>query len=107
MQADGSGMYTLQSLWTMAREQLDVTVLVCANRSYAILKYELFRAGVSEPGPQAERLTELSGPHLDWVGLGTGMGVPSVSVTTADDLVAALERSFGESGPSLIEVVLG
>ncbi len=106
-QADGSGMYTLQSLWTMAREQLDVTVVLCANRSYAILKYELFRAGISEPGPQAESLTELSGPHLDWVSLGTGMGVPSVSVTTTEELLAALDGSFREPGPTLIEVVLG
>lgn len=106
-QADGSGMYTLQSLWTMAREQLDVTVVVCANRSYAILKYELFRAGIAEPGPQAESLTELSGPHLDWVALGTGMGVPGVSVTTTDELVTALDGSFREPGPMLIEVVLG
>ncbi len=105
-QADGSGMYTLQSLWTMARESLDVTVVVCANRLYRILQFELMRAGNYEPGPRARGLTDLSQPALDWVALAKGMGVPAVSVTTADQLCRALARSLAEPGPSLIEALV-
>jgi acetolactate synthase-1/2/3 large subunit len=105
-QADGSGMYTLQALWTMARESLDVTVVICANRSYRILQVELARAGVAEPGRGARSLMDLTHPTLDWVSLGRGMGVPGTCVERADDLVRALARSLAEPGPSLIEAVL-
>jgi acetolactate synthase-1/2/3 large subunit len=105
-QADGSGMYTVQALWTMAREALDVTVVVCSNRSYHILQQEMGRAGVMEAGPQARGLTELSRPELDWVALGRGMGIPGVRVVTADALVLQLERALAEPGPYLIEAVL-
>lgn len=105
-QADGSGMYTLQSLWTMARESLDVTVVICANRSYRILQYELGRAGIAEPGPGARGLTDLSSPELDWVSLARGMGVPGARVETADALVRELGRALAGSGPSLIEALL-
>ncbi len=103
LQADGSGMYTLQALWTMAREALDVTVVVCANRSYRILEIELARAGVSDPGTASRGLTDLGQPALDWVALGRGLGVPSVSATSADELVEHLRWSLAEPGPSLIE----
>lgn len=106
LQADGSGMYTLQALWTMARESLDVTVVICANRNYRILQVELMRAGVVEPGPGAMGLTDLGRPELDWVSLATGMGVVGRRVTTADQLVDALRISFASPGPSLVEVVL-
>ncbi len=105
-QADGSGMYTLQSLWTMARESLDVTVVVCANRRYRILQVELARAGITEPGPVALSLTDLGRPPLDWTSLAKGLGVPAQSVASADDLVDALRRSFHEPGPSVVEVLL-
>lgn len=105
-QADGAGMYTLQALWTQARERLDVTTLICANRSYRILVTELSRAGVSTPGPAAHALTDLHGPVLDWVRLAEGMGVPGVRVETTEALRVALERSLAESGPHLIEMVL-
>ncbi len=105
-QADGSGMYTVQALWTMAREALDVTVVVCSNRSYHSLQQEMNRAGIIEPGPQARGLTELSRPELDWVALGRGMGVPGVRVVTADAFVLHLERALAEPGPYLIEAVL-
>ena len=105
-QADGSGMYTLQSLWTQAREGLDVTTLICANRQYRILRIELGRAGVSEPGPQAQALTDLSNPSIDWVGLGAALGVPSERVESADALVQSLERALDEPGPHLIEALL-
>ncbi|HSL59093.1 MAG TPA: acetolactate synthase large subunit [Acidimicrobiales bacterium] len=106
LQADGSGMYTPQALWTMARESLDVTVVVLANRSYRILQVELLRAGVGEPGPGAMGLTDLARPTIDWVALATGMGVPAERATSADELVEALRRSFATSGPMLVEAVL-
>lgn len=106
LQADGSGMYTVQGLWTLAREQLNVTVVVCANRAYRILRAELQRSGNPEPGPMAMSLTNLSSPELNWVSLAEGMGVPGVRVTQAEELVAALNRSLAEPGPSLIEALL-
>jgi acetolactate synthase I/II/III large subunit len=106
-QADGSGLYTLQSLWTMAREALDVTVVVCANRVYRILQVELARAGIAEPGPAARGLTQLGPPVLDWVAAARAFGVPGTSVTSADALADALRRSLAEPGPSLIEAILG
>jgi acetolactate synthase-1/2/3 large subunit len=106
-QADGSGLYTLQALWTMAREALDVTVVVCANRVYRILQVELSRAGVAEPGPAARSLVQLGPPILDWVAAARAFGVPGTSVSTADALADALRRSFAEPGPTLIEAVLG
>jgi acetolactate synthase-1/2/3 large subunit len=106
LQADGSGMYTLQALWTQAREGLDVTTIVCANHSYRILQIELARAGVAEPGRNARAMTDLSEPPLDWVALAKGMGVPGARAEDADGLVRALERALGEPGPFLIEAVL-
>jgi acetolactate synthase-1/2/3 large subunit len=105
-QADGSGMYTLQSLWTQAREGLNVTSLICANRAYRILRLELGRAGIVEPGPQAMGLTDLSHPNIDWVDIGRGLGVPSVRAETSEALVKNLTWAFSEPGPHLIEAVL-
>ncbi|MEO8604483.1 MAG: acetolactate synthase large subunit [bacterium] len=106
LQADGSAMYTLQALWTQARESLNVTTLICANRLYRILQIEAKRAGVGTPGPQARGLTVLSPPPIGWVDLARGLGVPGVRVETADDLVSQLERALATPGPNLIEVVL-
>jgi acetolactate synthase-1/2/3 large subunit len=106
-QADGSGAYTLQSLWTQAREGLDVVTLLCANRAYRILQVELARAGNAEPGPQARALTQLDHPTLDWVSLARGFGVPAVRAETAEDLCSALPRALAEPGPQLIEMVMG
>jgi len=106
LQADGSGMYTLQGLWTMAREALDVTVVVFANRRYAILGLELLRAGVEQPGPVASALTDLSRPELDWASLASGMGVPGWRVSSADEFVDRLRQSLSTEGPSLIEAVI-
>jgi acetolactate synthase-1/2/3 large subunit len=106
LQADGSGMYTAQALWTYAREGLDVTALVCANRSYRILLEELRRAGVEEPDPGARSLTSLAEPALDWLALASGMGVPAQRATTAGELAVALERGLAEPGPHLVEMVL-
>jgi acetolactate synthase-1/2/3 large subunit len=106
LQADGSAMYTLQALWTQAREGLNVTTVVLANRSYAILNMELHRVGAGGGGPLARRLLDLTDPDLDFVALARGMGVPAQRVETAETLTAALESSFREPGPSLIEVPL-
>lgn len=106
LQADGSGLYTVQSLWTMAREGLDVTVVVCANQAYRILQMELHRTGNDSPGPQARRLTDLSGPAPDWVSLAQGFGVEASRATTLDELRDGLARGLGHDGPSLVEVVL-
>jgi len=105
-QADGSGMYTVQSLWTMAREQLDVTVVVCANRAYRILKVELARADIANPGPAARALTDLAPPQLDFVALARGLGVPGERVETAEELSRSLAKSFASRGPALIEALL-
>jgi len=105
-QADGSGLYTLQALWTQARESLDVTTIICANRTYRILQIELMRAGVAEPGAAARGLTNLGEPALDWVKLAEGMGVPAGRAEDAESMVRALERALAEPGPHLIEAVL-
>lgn len=106
LQADGSGLYTVQSLWTMAREGLDVTVVVCANRAYRILQMELHRTGNDDAGPQARSLTDLANPELDWVSLARGFGVDAVRATTLDELRAGLDQGLGTDGPFLIEALL-
>ena len=104
LQADGSAMYTLQALWTQAREGLNVTTVVLANRSYAILNIELHRVGADAGGPLSRRLLDLTDPELDFVHLAQGMGVPARRVETAEALPDALASSYAEPGPSLIEV---
>jgi acetolactate synthase I/II/III large subunit len=106
LSADGSGMYTLQALWTMAREGLDVTTVVFANRDYAVLKREFSYLGVGKPGPRASEMFEIGGPDLDWVQLSQGMGVPGTRVTSLAGFAKALRKGFESEGPSLIEVPL-
>jgi acetolactate synthase I/II/III large subunit len=106
LQADGSGMYVAQALWTHAREGLDVTTLVCANGTYRILLEELSRAGVDDPAPGAKSLTSLTGPALDWVALAGGMGVPARRATTVGELADALANALAEPGPHLVEMVI-
>lgn len=106
LEADGSAMYTLQSLWTQAREGLDVTTVILANRSYAILNLELQRVGVEKPGPTAESMLDLHHPELDFVALAQGMGVPAERPDGAEAFTAALERAIAEPGPHLIEAVI-
>jgi acetolactate synthase-1/2/3 large subunit len=105
LQADGSAMYTIQALWTMAREQLDVTTIIFNNKSYAILNMELQRVGAT-PGPKALDMLDLSRPDLSFASLAQGMGVPAVAVSTAEDFTAALERALAEPGPHLIEALI-
>jgi len=91
----------------MARENTDVTVAVCANRRYRILKVELARAGVAHPGTKEQALTDLTRPVIDWAALAKGFGVPACSVRTDGEFADALIRTFAERGPNLIEALLG
>ena len=102
LEADGSAMYTLQALWTQAREGLNVTTVLFDNRSYAILNIELGRVGAGAGGPRAQSLLDLSNPDLDWVALARGMGVRAERAESAEDLTAKLERALGEPGPDVI-----
>lgn len=106
LEADGSGMYTLQALWTQARESLDVTTVILSNRRYAILEMEYARLGAGEPSEKARGLFDLSRPDLDWVALAKGMGVEGMRATTAEELAAGLRRGLAEEGPYLIEAVM-
>ncbi len=106
MVGDGSAMYTVQSLWTQARESLNVTTIVFANRTYQILRGEFDNVGAGEPGQRAIDMLDIDRPALDWVALAKGMGVPARSVTSADEFNAALAWGNAAEGPSLIEVVL-
>ena len=106
LQADGSALYTIQSLWTQAREGLDVTTVILNNRSYAILNMELARVGATEPGPTALSMLDLGRPDLDFCALATGMGVSAERATTADEFTAAFERALASDGPALVEAIL-
>ena len=105
-QADGSAMYTLQALWTEAREGLNVKTLICSNRGYNIVRVELQRAGIADPGPKALSLADIDHPKLDWVSISSGLGVPAVSVSTAEDLAKELTKTLSDPGPFLIEMIL-
>ncbi len=105
LSGDGSAMYTLQSLWTMARERLDVTVVIFANRGYQILRTELANMGVTDYGRNAARMFDVEDPLLDWVALAAGHGVAGERVATAGGFCDAMERAFAAKGPRLIEVV--
>ena len=103
---DGGAMYTLQALWTQAREKLDVTTIIFANRSYAILNIELARVGAMNAGPKALSMLDLHNPELDWVALSTGMGVEATRATTIEAFASQFEDAIKQKGPRLIEVVL-
>lgn len=105
LEGDGSGMYTLQALWTMAREDLDVTAIVLANRSYQILHTELRNMGAGTPGQRAANMLTLDRPHLDWVALARGHGVEGARAETLDELAQQLKTAFSRRGPYLIELV--
>ncbi len=106
LQADGSAMYTNQSLWTMAREKLDVCTIIYNNRAYAILSFELMRVGVENPGERAHSMLDLSNPTLDWVKLAEGMGVSATRSTTVAEFQQQFAAAMETPGPHLIEVVL-
>src|SRR6476619_7174503 len=104
MVGDGSAMYTIQSLWTQAREGLNVVTIVFANRIYQILRGEFDGVGAGEPGERALDMLKIDRPALDFVSLAKGMGVPGRAVASAEDFVKALAEAIAEPGPRLIEV---
>jgi acetolactate synthase-1/2/3 large subunit len=106
LQADGSAMYTVQALWTMAREKLDVTIILLNNASYAILNIELARVGAQNPGRKALSLLDLSNPMIDWVEISQGLGVPAVRAKTAEEFRSALKEALEIKGPRLVEADL-
>lgn len=106
LSADGSGMYTLQALWTMAREGLPVTTVILANNQYAVLKREFAGLGIGAPGPRAASLLEIGHPTIDWVSLAKGMGVPATRATSVEVFANALTHGIDSNEPSLIEVPL-
>jgi acetolactate synthase I/II/III large subunit len=106
MVGDGSAMYTIQALWTQARENLDVVTIVFANRIYQILRGEFDGVGAGEPGTRAQDMLKLDRPNLDFVALAKGMGVPGRAVSTVDEFNKALAEAVAEPGPRLIEVLM-
>jgi len=106
LQSDGSALYTISALWTMAREQLDITVVILNNHAYAILQLELMRVGASAAGPKAQSLLELSKPDIDFVAIAEGFGVPATRATTAEELATHFSAAIAEPGPHLIDAVV-
>jgi acetolactate synthase-1/2/3 large subunit len=111
LEADGSALYTLQALWTQAREKLDVTTVLINNAAYAILRMELARTladqtGAGRAGERAARMLDLSEPTPDFTQLSAGLGVPARRVTTAEELDRALREAYAEPGPHLIEAIV-
>jgi acetolactate synthase-1/2/3 large subunit len=108
IQSDGSGLYTAQALWTMARESADIVVLIAANHAYNVLRTELARHGgaEAEAGPRAMRLTSLTDPAIDWVSLAHGFGVPARAATTIGELRDAFVSALRDRGPHLIQMAM-
>ena len=114
LEADGSALYTIQALWTQAREQLNVTTVLINNAAYAILRMELARTGAGGEGrggkgkarERAARMLDLSGPTPDFTQISAGLGVPASRVTTAGELDQALRVAYTEPGPHLIEAIV-
>jgi acetolactate synthase-1/2/3 large subunit len=106
LESDGSAMYTIQALWTQARENLDITTVVYNNASYAILNMELDRVGAQAGGPKAKEMLDLSSPVMNFTSIAQGFGIDACRAETAEQFNAALERALAEPGPSLIEAVV-
>jgi acetolactate synthase-1/2/3 large subunit len=106
LQADGSAMYTVQALWSMARENTDVTVVIMNNRSYAILNIELARVGAGQPTPKTLSMFDLSRPDINWVNIAEGMGVPATQATTAEEFHQQFASAMTTRGPRLIEAMV-
>ncbi len=106
LEGDGSGMYTVQALWTHAREALDIVTIIFANRSYAILHGELRGVGAGEPGRNAKRMLDLEEPVLQWPKLAAGMGVEAARATTVEEFCKLLQAALSRRGPFLIEAVI-
>jgi acetolactate synthase-1/2/3 large subunit len=103
---DGGAAYTLQALWTMAREKLDITVVIYANRSYAILNIELQRVGATGAGPKALSMLDLHNPEMNWMQIANGMGIEATRASTSEEFVAQYESAMKQRGPRLIEALI-
>ncbi|MDQ3576486.1 MAG: acetolactate synthase large subunit [Actinomycetota bacterium] len=103
LQADGSALYTISALWTMARENLNITTVLLNNRAYAILRMELSRVGAEGAGPKANALLDLSTPDIDFVSIAEGFGVPATRARTAEELAEQFSHALAEPGPHLID----
>jgi acetolactate synthase-1/2/3 large subunit len=110
LHGDGGAMYTVQSLWTQARENLDVTTVIFSNRAYAILRVELSRTGakdlMAEGDTKALSMFDLSNPNIDWVKMAEAMGVEAVQVSTLEGFSSAFQSAMKQQGPRLVEVLL-
>ena len=106
LNGDGAAMYTVQALWSLARENLDVTVVVFANHAYRILNIELMRTGAGKAGPSAAKLLELGDPAIDWVSLAKGLGLPAVRCATAEEFDKAFAGAMAQRGPMFIEAAI-
>ena len=103
LQADGSAMYSLQALWTQARERLPCTTIILKNGRYGILVGEYKGVGAT-PGPTAMNMLDLGNPSLDWVRIAQGMGVEAAHADTMEQCADLMAQSFGREGPFLIEL---
>jgi acetolactate synthase I/II/III large subunit len=106
LEAEGSALYTIQALWTQAREQLNVTTVLLNNASYAVLRLELGRVGAGMAGERAAAMLSLAGPTPDFTDISRGLGVPAIRVTSADELQGALAQAHATPGPQLIEAMV-
>lgn len=106
LQADGSGMYTVQGLWTQARERLDVVTIIFANRLYKILHGELLNVGAAAAGENARRMLDLDDPALDWVAISRGMGVEAARTDSCEGFLDLLRAALSRKGPFLIEAIV-
>lgn len=106
LEADGSAMYSPQALWTMARERLDVLIVIFNNRRYRILDVEMKRTGSTRIGPVADRMMDIGAPPIDWVALARSLGVESSRAETSGEFIDQLRSGFTQRGPRLIEAVL-
>lgn len=103
LQADGSAAYTISALWTMAREQLDITVVLLNNSAYAILRMELARVGADGGGPKAADLLDLRRPEMDFAEIAAGFGVPATVAVSCEDLADQFAAALTAPGPHLID----
>jgi acetolactate synthase-1/2/3 large subunit len=108
LEGDGSAMYTIQSLWTMAREHLDVTVVIFNNTKYSVLEMEFARTGArgGKPGPNAASVLDIGSPDMDFVAMASGMGVEATRATTAEEFNEQFAAAIKAKGPRLIDAIV-
>ena len=106
LHGDGGAMYTIQALWTQAREGLNVTNIIFSNKAYAILQVELERVGALETGDRATSMLSLDNPEINWVSLANSLGVPAKKTLTVEEFHKAFSDGISSEGPSLIEIVI-